>query len=94
MEKESTSLNIHVIPGSKINRIVGYMDDGTLKIRIKAKPTDGKANKELIKYLSEVLDIKEMDIEIFSGLTSRNKIIRIWGFDQVKMRNKIFEDIP
>ncbi len=56
-----------------------------LKIRIKAKPIDGKANKELIKYLSDILDIKEMDIEIFSGVTSRNKIIRIWGIDQIKM---------
>ena len=76
------SHKVHVIPGSKLNQIVGYMDDGSLKIKLKAKPVEGKANKELIKYLSEVLEIKTSEIEIDSGLNSRNKKISIWNVEK------------
>lgn len=40
---------------TKINRI---------GIKIAAPPVDGKANKELLKYLSEVLGIRKSALEI------------------------------
>jgi uncharacterized protein (TIGR00251 family) len=55
MERKFIALNIHVIPGSKLNQIAGFMDNGSLKIKIKAKPIEGKANKELIKVLADFL---------------------------------------
>ena len=80
---------VHVIPGSKLNQIVGYMDDGSLKIKLKAKPIEGKANKELVKYLSEILKIKTSEIEIDSGFNSRNKIVRIWNVEKPGILQKI-----
>jgi uncharacterized protein len=81
--------NVHLIPGSKLNQVIGYMDDGSLKIKIKAKPVEGRANKGLVKYLSDFLDIRESDIEIISGISSRNKIIRIRNIDSVGLQQKI-----
>ncbi len=89
MEKKWVLHKVHVIPASKINQIVGYMDDGSLKIKLKAKPIEGKANKELIKYLSKVLGIKASEIEIDSGFNSRNKIVRIWNFETKSILEKI-----
>ena len=89
MEENWTVHKIRVIPGSKLNQVVGYMEDGSLKIKLKSKPIAGKANMELIKYLSNFLNIKESDIEIHSGLTSRNKIIRIWNLDKARLQQKI-----
>lgn len=91
MENKWIVHNIHLIPGSKLNQIVGYMDNGSLKVKIKAKPIEGKANKELLKYLSEVLEIKLSEIEIESGFTSRNKIVRIWKVDKARIKQKILE---
>ncbi len=65
------------------------MADGSLKLKIKAKPIEGKANRELIKYLSEALGIKEAEIEISSGQSSRNKIVRILNMDAAMLRKKI-----
>lgn len=65
------------------------MDDGSLKIKLKEKPIEGKANKELVKFLSEILDIKISDIEINSGFTSKNKIVRIWDVDKARLMQKI-----
>lgn len=89
MENKWVLHKVHVIPGSKLNQIVGYMDDGSLKIKLKAKPIEGKANKELVKYLSEILKIKTSEIEIDSGFNSRNKIVRIWNVEKPGILQKI-----
>jgi len=44
---------IKVIPNSSKNEIVEKMSDGTIKIKLKAPPIDGKANEELIKFLAK-----------------------------------------
>jgi uncharacterized protein len=46
-------------------------------INIKSEPKLGKANKELIKKLSDFFGVREGSIRIVSGLTSRKKIIEI-----------------
>jgi uncharacterized protein (TIGR00251 family) len=89
MERKFIVLNIHVIPGSKLNQIAGLMDNGSLKIKIKAKPIEGKANKELIKVVADFLKIKGSEIEICSGQTSRNKGVKIWGIDNNYLQKMI-----
>jgi len=42
-----------------------------------APPEDGKANAALIRLLSKQLRIPKSDMEIISGATARNKMIRI-----------------
>jgi len=90
MENNWFTHNVHTVPGSKQNQVTGYMADGSLKVKIKAKPIEGKANKELIKYLSDLLGIKEDEIEISSGQSSRNKIVRILNVDAALLRKKLF----
>jgi uncharacterized protein len=89
MENKWVLHKVHVIPGSKLNQLVGYMDDGSLKIKLRAKPIEGKANKELVKYLSEVLEIKTSEIEIDSGFNSRNKTVRIWNVEKSGIQLRI-----
>ncbi len=71
-------MQIHCIvkPGSKINSIVVNPDD-SLRIKIKVQPVKGKANKYLIKYLSEVFELPENCFQIFSGFTSSHKRVNI-----------------
>lgn len=47
--------------------------DGRIKIRITAPPVDGKANKHLIKYLSEIFSVPKNRILIKSGRNGCNK---------------------
>ena len=70
-------LKIKVIPRASKNKIVGKMADGTLKIKLKALPVDGKANEELVRFLSEEFDVKKERVRIISGKTGRKKIIEI-----------------
>ncbi len=73
--KEADHLSIKVIPRSKKTEYVGTMDDGSLKIRLKAVPEDGKANDELLRFLEEETGKRW---EIVGGWTSmRKKIISL-----------------
>ncbi len=69
-------LKIKVIPNAKKNEIVEN-SDSFMRIKISAPPVEGKANKELIKFLAKQLDIKKSAISIKSGEKSRTKIIQI-----------------
>ena len=70
-------LQIYLQPNAKTNKIIGIHDE-RLKIQIKSLPIDNKANKELIQFLSQTLNIKRSNIEIVTGNTSRNKLVAIY----------------
>lgn len=69
-------LDIKIIPNASKNEIV-EKDGHKLKVRIKAVPEKGKANKELIKFLSSTFNVSKSQIEIVRGNTSRQKRISI-----------------
>ena len=52
---------------------------GALKLRIAAPPVDGKANDECRRFLAKVFDVSPSSVEIVSGESSRDKIIRVRG---------------
>ena len=75
-EEEALYLDCSVQPKSNEDRIVGPVGEH-LKIRITAAPTDGKANKHLVRYLAKLFHTKQAAITIVSGQTGRHKRLRI-----------------
>ena len=67
---------IKVKPNSKEQQIIEE-EDGSLTIRLKSPPVDGKANQELIKVLSKKYNVPKSYIRIKSGASSRQKLIEI-----------------
>lgn len=66
----------------KLNQLdFGFKDNNDelpeLKIYLTAVPVDGKANKELIKLLSEKLNVSKSKISIIKGEKSKEKIIEV-----------------
>lgn len=76
-EYNKAYFKVKITPKQPKNEFFSVMDDGTLKLRIKAIPEKWKANKEVISYFSEELNINKKYIEIISGTTDSVKIIRI-----------------
>ncbi len=68
---------VKITPKQAKNEFFAVLEDGTLKIRIKAIPEKWKANKEIISYFSDELNIDKKNIEIISWATDGVKIIRI-----------------
>ena len=69
---KNNKLRVKVKPNSPKNQI--KIEDNIVKISIKAKPDKGKANKELINYISKLLKKK---VTISLGKTSKNKTLLI-----------------
>lgn len=70
-------LHVKVKPGAKNNGILGLREDENgqqwLHVSITGPAEDGKANKALIAFLSRQLDVKQADIDLATGATSRLK---------------------
>jgi uncharacterized protein (TIGR00251 family) len=81
-------LAIRVTPNAGRNEITGWRD-GVLQVKIAAPPDKGKANKELIDFLSQALGVKKYAISIIKGQTSRNKVIAIEGTSREEIINKL-----
>jgi uncharacterized protein (TIGR00251 family) len=81
MSQLRTTVTLHVQPNAKRNEVLGFADD-TLRLKIAAPPVKGKANKELIDFLSNLLGIGKGAITIEKGLTSRTKVVAIAGLDR------------
>jgi len=73
----SKFLKVRVVPRASKNEIVGEMADGSLKIKLKAPPVDGKANEALIEFLSEEWGVAKSKIKIVRGEKGRNKTVEI-----------------
>jgi len=70
-------LRVKVLPKSPKNEVVDILDDDTIKIRIKAVPEKGKANKELVSFLAKELDLPKDKVQIISGKSDQLKLIKI-----------------
>ncbi|WP_028315961.1 DUF167 domain-containing protein [Desulfatibacillum aliphaticivorans] len=67
---------IKVLPRSSVNAVVG-LQDGALKIKLKAPPVGGAANKMCIQFLAKTLKLPNSSIKILSGETGRTKQIMV-----------------
>ena len=81
-------VKVKIVPGSSKNKIIGVYND-SLKITITAPPVEGKANKKCIAYLAKYFDVAKSKIEIISGQTSKNKLIKIYDISQKEFLEKI-----
>jgi hypothetical protein len=79
---------VQVHPGAKQNAIVRF-ENGVWHIKIAAPPVEGKANKELIEFLSEVLGVSKSRITIEKGTTSRRKLIVVEGVTEAEVTKRL-----
>ena len=69
---------IKVVPGASRDQISGMLGE-RLKIRISAPAEGGKANAAVCRLIAQKLGINNATVEVASGSTNPEKIIRIAG---------------
>jgi len=82
---EEVVISIRVETRSSRPGVAGQYGDG-LKVRLKSPPVEGRANRELIEILSDELNIPKSNVEIISGKTSKNKLVRLRGVGMERLR--------
>ncbi len=68
--------NIKAQPASGKNEILDVCGEA-IKVKIKAPPVDGAANKEIIKFFSKRFKVPKSEILFISGLKSKQKRLKL-----------------
>ena len=80
----AVTIKIRVQPRAPRTEIVGE-HAGALKLRVSAPPVEGKANEECRRYLAKLLKVSATSVEIISGDSSRDKVIRVSNISALRV---------
>ena len=86
---EAATLSVRIQPRASKNEIT-RMENGGLKIRLIAPPVDGAANDALVRFLADTLSVPRSRVEIISGKTSRDKIVKISGVSKADAEGLLY----
>jgi len=67
---------VRVIPNARRDEVVGWQGE-CLKVKVRAVPEDGKANKALCRFLAGELGCGAREVVILSGEKSREKRLSV-----------------
>ncbi len=68
-------IEIKVIPNAKKRALV--RNGSEITVRLTAQPLEGKANEELVRYLSDLFKVRKSAIKIVRGEKDRRKTLEI-----------------
>jgi uncharacterized protein len=91
---EGTLLNLHVSPGAKSTSLEGLYGEGAIKLKVAAPPVGGKANAEVERFLSKLLDVPSSDVKIIRGASSRDKTVLVRGATQAEIHETLVAHLP
>jgi uncharacterized protein len=69
-------LHIKVVPNSSRTQLAGTLGNA-LKIKIAQPPEDGKANKAVIEFFADLLDLRKNQIILLTGHTNPEKTLQL-----------------
>jgi uncharacterized protein (TIGR00251 family) len=78
------TIKVRVQPRAPRTEITGE-HAGAIKMRVAAPPVDGKANEECRRYLAKLLKVGATSVEIISGESSRDKVIRVSNISALRV---------
>jgi uncharacterized protein len=83
-----TIIAVKVVPRAAKDEIVGWLD-GALKVRVRAPPQDGRANRALEALLAEALRLKKNAVAVAGGQNSAHKRVAITGLSRDEIGRRI-----
>lgn len=69
------NIEIKVVTNAKKREIL--REGAGLKVRLMSLPIEGRANEELIEYLSDIFNIKKSEVRILRGDRDKRKLISL-----------------
>ena len=87
-QEDNCILKVRVQPKASRNQVDGFEED-TLRLRVTAPPTEGKANAGVIALLAKTLGISKSKLQIVRGQSSRNKVVSVDTLTGQEVRRRI-----
>jgi uncharacterized protein (TIGR00251 family) len=80
-ENDPVQLVVRVTPNARRSEFSGWSADEkgrpVLLVKLQAPPVDGKANAELIRFISDALACPKSQVALIRGETSRQKVLSV-----------------
>ena len=84
-------ISLRVSPNASRNEMVSFTD-GVLRVKVSAPPIKGKANRELITFISRLLGVSKGSINIVKGHTNRNKVVAIDSLSREEVMKRLLPE--
>ena len=84
----SVSFAVKVHARAKRNGITGNVGDA-VKLSLTTPPIEGRANDACVEFFAKFLKVPRSSVTIASGLSSRNKTIRVAGVTGQYVRDRL-----
>jgi uncharacterized protein (TIGR00251 family) len=91
--QKGSALAVRITPRASSNEISEVLDDGTIKVRLAAPPTDNETNEALVLFLSEILGVPKNQLEIVAGGDGRDKLISVVDMDVEMVHQRILAHV-
>ena len=88
MKEEHATITVQVQPNASQSKITRF-EQGVWYLKIAAPPIKGRANQELLKFLSDTLGVSKSSLTIEKGMTSKRKLIAIQGLSQNQVTRQL-----
>lgn len=73
-------LDLEISAGSKETKVYGYNPwRRRIEVRLSERAEKGRANDQLVHFLSGLFGVNSRDIQIITGLTNSKKSVKIIG---------------
>jgi len=88
-ETPRTRIEVRVQPGARGRGLVGWLADGSLKVKVAEPPEDGRANRAVTELLAEALGLKPGAVTVVRGASARMKQIEVTGLTAGETRRRL-----
>lgn len=84
-----TRIEVRVQPGARGTGVVGWLADGSLKVKVAAPPEAGRANRAVVELLAACLDLRPAAVTVVRGASARVKSIEVSGLSADEARRRL-----
>jgi len=83
---DSVKITVRLQPRASRDEVLGWNEEGALRVCVKAPPVDGAANAALVTLLAKQVGVSKSKVTLVSGATARNKIVEIYGVSGAELK--------
>lgn len=92
LSHDGVILDLEISAGAKETAVHGYNPwRKRIEVRLSERAQKGKANAELISFLSRLFNVHSRNVRIIAGLTNSKKSVKITGANEVDVLKVLSE---
>lgn len=84
--------SVRVTPGARRNAVTAFKE-GIWNIKIAAPPVEGKANEELVSFLSGLFHVRKSSVSVVKGQRSRSKLVCVSGLTKKEVALRLSREL-